>query len=65
MGCFGRGGLRFERMSGADARSGPLVGAVQLGVPVGVGVYVPRWVLAIWVDRMGDEAEASGGGRAA
>jgi len=29
------------------------------------GWYVPRWVLVIWVDRMGDEAEASGGGRAA
>ena len=26
------------------------------------GWYVPRWVLAIWVDRMGDEVGASGGG---
>ena len=35
LGCFGRGGLRFERMSGADARPGCLVGAGQRGVPVG------------------------------
>lgn len=35
MGCFGRGGLRFERMSGADTRPGCLVGAGQRGVPVG------------------------------
>ena len=49
MGCFGRGGLRFERMSGADARSGPLVGAVQLGVPVGVGVDVAGPVGFVWL----------------
>ena len=35
VGCFGRGGLRFERMNGADARPGCLVGAGQRGVPVG------------------------------
>ena len=34
-GVFGRGGLRFERMNGADARPGCLVGAGQRGVPVG------------------------------
>ena len=35
MGCFGRGGLRFERVSGADARPWCLLGAGQRGVPVG------------------------------
>ena len=35
MGCFGRGGLRFERVSGADARPWCLLGAGQRGVSVG------------------------------
>ena len=35
LGCFGRGGLRFERMSGADARPGRLAWVGQRGVSVG------------------------------
>ena len=59
------------RMRGRGVWCGPgsmvYVGQVWmwLGQLGSFGWYVPRWVLVIWVDRMGDEAEVSGGGRAA
>lgn len=46
MGCFGRGGLRFERMSGADTRPGCLLG--MKGV-VGRGVDVAGPVGFVWL----------------
>ena len=53
VGCFGRGGLRFERVSGSDARPGCLLGAGQRGVSVGC---VQRLVNLGRSDAVGDEA---------